>query len=73
MRFANEKIILTKREKEIFDNMLEDASQPDEYLADCGCDVCPLRLACKGIDEGDCAFENIFYELRRIEKVIEVK
>lgn len=73
MTIGNEKIILTKREKEIFDDMLETASQANEYFSECGCEVCPLRLACKGIDEEDCAFENIFYELRRIEKVIEIK
>jgi hypothetical protein len=73
MRIREDKIVLTEREREIFDDMLEDASQADEYLAERGCDVCPLRLACKGIDKGDCAFANILHDLRRIEKVIEVK
>ena len=73
MTIENEKIVLTEREKGLFDEVLESAQQADEYFADCGCEVCPLRSACKGIDEGDCAFENILYELRRIEKVIKVK
>ena len=73
MTIENEKIILTEREKELFDEVLDSSEQTDEYFADCGCEVCPLRLACKGIDKGDCAFENILHELRRIEKVIEVK
>ena len=73
MRFENEKIILTEREEKFFNKMLKSSEQTDEYFADCGCDTCPLRLACKGIDEGDCAFENILHELYRIEKVIEIK
>ena len=73
MTIEKEKIILTKREKELFDEVLESSEQTDEYFADCGCEVCPLQLACKGIDNGDCAFANILHELYRIEKVIEVK
>jgi hypothetical protein len=73
MRIREDKIVLTEREREIFDDMLEDTTRADEYFAFNGCDTCPLRSACKGIDEGDCAFANILHELRRIEKVIEVK
>ena len=73
MTIENEKIILTKREKGLFDEVLESSEQADEYFAFNGCDTCPLRSACKGIDEEDCAFENILHELKRIDGVIKVK
>ena len=73
MKIENEKIILTEREKELFDEVLESSVQVDDYFAGRGCDVCPLRLACKGYDDGDCAFANILHELNRIDSVIEVK
>jgi hypothetical protein len=73
MTIESEKIVLTEREKGLFDEVLESAEQADEYFADRGCDTCPLRLACKGYEEGDCAFANILHELYRIERVIEVK
>ena len=73
MKIESEKIILTEREQKLFDKVLESSEQMDDYFAEHGCDTCPLRLACKDYDNGDCAFANILHELRRIEKVIEVK
>lgn len=73
MKIENEKIVLTEREKELFNEVLESAEQVDEYFAERGCDTCPLLLTCKGIEKRDCAFENLLHELIRIEKVIKIE
>ena len=74
MKFEDKKIILlTEREKELFDKILESTKQADEYFAGCGCGFCPLQLSCKGYDENDCAFEKLLFELVRFKKVIEVE